>query len=203
MKKLIQILFCCLFSSIFAEPAVTIDEPEQYSIQIEALSVIASQSEPAYYYRVKAVDLNNRTVTMNNDATFDIGWWYKDSIQDWQVGDRVSIAYYSPLYTFEAPINSYGLRNLDKDSLAWGSFKPLDWPDYGNSDIIIKVYNFATITLKSGFEFIVPPRYLRGINVLNKRVFVFETDQGFWIDITDGPLIRGAGIWEVGNQNWQ
>ena len=222
MKKLLPLLFCCClnFSSICAEEStipteffadeaqVSIDDPEQYTAQMRVLSSLSNTTErgiAGYYYRIKEIDVENGTVTLENHSRLDIGWWYKDLILDWQVGDRLTIC----RDRFWVGIgNGFGIQNLDKGSLAWATFG--DWPRTDNSDYIVEatfehkpgyVPTYAIITLKSGFKFRVQAFYL-GVNNVNVTVFVYQTENSYAIGLSTGRLIRNAQLWESGNPDW-
>lgn len=143
---------------IFTEKtAASIDDPEQYTAQIEALASIEHKNEEntAYVHRIKEIDIENRQVILEDHSKWDIGWWYKNILNDWQPGDRLMMAY-------TTSINGMGMHNLDRNTQAWGSVWTFNLPTPEYSDSIVEIIHLeegdfcAIITLKSGFQFGIP-----------------------------------------------
>ncbi|MBA3238277.1 MAG: hypothetical protein H0T62_08035 [Parachlamydiaceae bacterium] len=216
MKKLLSILFCCCLtwsSTSAVEPSIStgffadenqisIDEPEQYSVQMNNLRSIVDAFDVniAYYYRIKAIDVDKRTVYLEDDSKWDIGWFYKDVMIDWQAGDRLSISY-------QFDWNGVGIRNLDKNSLAWASIWRWNFPYAEDADRVAEITyrdSYALLTLKSGFQFTLQTfQYFHPIFEVGEGVFVFQNKDSFLIKKLSCGCTKEASIGTIGNPDWR
>lgn len=215
MKKLLAALCCCLsFSSMSAEKSaalegfvadelqVSINEPEQYEVQMHNLRSVddINNESTVYYHRIKEIDVEDRTIFLEDDSKWDIGYWYKDAIQDWEVGDRLTISIGSGW-------NGAGIKNLDKGSLAWGSIWRWNFPSTEKADSIVKVTygdSYVRLTLKSGFQFSLPTFwYFNNSYEVGEGVFVLQYGDSYAIMKLFCGCTRMATLLTIGNPDWR
>ncbi|MBA3238667.1 MAG: hypothetical protein H0T62_10030 [Parachlamydiaceae bacterium] len=151
----------------------SISDPQQYKNQIKILSELATNQEESdvYYHRIQNVDIEKKILILNDQSKWDVSSMYEDVIINWQIGDRISLI-------FNASQSGFGIHNLDKESFAWGiwDFKT---SSLENSDSIVEVSYVGSpkytikITLKSGFQFGIPPQIISKFNINFQRVIQF------------------------------
>lgn len=218
MKYLLSILFCCCVytASISAntqelkgllsiEAQGNIDEPAQYSQQLEILSKNFNEHHDhhGYFYRIKDIDVEDRSVWLEDDSKWDIGWWYSDVIKDWQVHDRVTV-------TITNSFNGFGIHNLDRDSLAWSSIWKFNLPTVEKSDAVVEVnydnsdYKFVLV-LKSGFKFGIPKYWIFGPKFkVGDSIFIFKNGNQYLVNnLSTGDISETPTLLEEGNSDWR
>lgn len=123
MKKVLFTLLtsCLLFNSI----QLHADSIKEGSIE-EINSLISQSSDEThkpipYKHILKSVCSDNRIVTFENDMSFVIHWWDRAALENWKVGDLVSIV-------FDFEYRQCKLEHTTLRDVIWGELETLPFP---------------------------------------------------------------------------
>jgi DNA polymerase III delta prime subunit len=141
-------------------------------------------------YPIAHFDLAQGTITLRDDSTWSVGWWYRPEVSGWHVGDEIRLTYTGQWG------NSIRMEHVASSQVVWGRNETA--PDLNKSHVLLRVSSplFSTdgqhiFVLDEGSIFSVEGHF-----VWKRRdpVFIFHDEkQGFTIwNLAQHEILQGV-----------
>lgn len=149
MKRTILSLVLSFFSlQLFAfEPGKAIYAPLPAVDQSVAQGRfdINPKLHPNWLHHITAIDTKASTLTLDDGSQWVLGYWYSGAVNNWAVGDEVTVAWYEDTFFQDTRI-----KNYTKKGYAWCTLKETPQPDAPGFMYIESMPNKMTVVLNDG-----------------------------------------------------
>lgn len=85
--------------------------------------LFVNEEIPPLVYHIKAINQDNRQITLQDNSIWQIGWLYRNDYEDWEKGDRLKVYKGSG-------INDIKIENLDRLNHVWGVLEKHPSPEH-------------------------------------------------------------------------